>query len=152
MTLTRAAAASAAVAALFGLSTHPLLVLRAASPARRAAQSIVSAEHRAVLDRYCVGCHNARTKTGGLSLDGVDLNAVDRHADLFEQVVRKLRTREMPPTGSPRPDIATYDAFAGSLEETLNHAAKARPDPGRPALHRVNRTEYANAIRDLLGF
>ncbi|NOT43388.1 MAG: DUF1587 domain-containing protein, partial [Acidobacteria bacterium] len=104
------------------------------------------------MDRYCVGCHNARTKTGGLSLDGVDLNAVDRHADLFEKVVRKLRTREMPPAGSPRPDIATYDAFAGSLEEALDLAAKARPDPGRPALHRLNRTEYANAVRDLLGF
>ena len=146
MTLNRVAAASAFVAALCGLSTHPSLVLRAAPPAPSAAQ------HRAVMDRYCVGCHNARTKTGGLSLDGVDLNAVDRHADLFEKVVRKLRTREMPPAGSPRPDIATYDAFAGSLEEALDLAAKARPDPGRPALHRLNRTEYANAVRDLLGF
>ena len=146
MTLNRVATASACVAALCGLSTHPLLVLRAAPPAPSAAQ------HRAVMDRYCVGCHNERTKTGGLSLDGVDLNAVDRHADLFEKVVRKLRTREMPPAGSPRPDIATYDAFAGSLEEALDLAAKARPDPGRPALHRLNRTEYANAVRDLLGF
>lgn len=152
MTLNRVAAASAFVAALCGLSAHPWLVLRAASPARGAVQPAAPAQYRAVLDQYCAGCHNARTKTGGLSLDGVDLNAVDRHADLFEKVVRKLRTREMPPTGSPRPDIATYDAVAGSLEEALDFAAKARPDPGRPALHRLNRTEYANAIRDLLGF
>ena len=152
MTLIRVAAASALLAAVQGLSAYPSPALHAAPRARAGAEPVTVAQHRAVLDRYCVGCHNARTKAAGLSLDVADLSAVDRQADTFEKVIRKLRTREMPPAGSPRPELATYDAFAGWLEDALDRAAKARPDPGRPALHRLNRTEYGNAVRDLLGF
>ena len=110
-----------------------------------------SSQYRAVLDQYCVTCHNERLRTGGLALDKMDLSDVSRGGEVWEKVVRKLRFREMPPTGRRRPDEATYDGFASWLETSLDTAAIANRNPGRPALHRLNRTEYANAIRDLLG-
>ena len=117
---------------------------------QRAVSEATSSEYRAVLDRYCVTCHNERLQTGGLALDKLDLSNVGRGGEVWEKVTRKLRLREMPPTGRPRPDEATYDGFASWLERSLDAVAIARPNPGRPALHRLNRTEYANAIRDLL--
>src|SRR5712692_8470725 len=107
-------------------------------------------EPRAVLDKYCVSCHNERLKTAGLTLDKMDVGHVSDGAELWEKVARKLRTREMPPPGRPRPDQATYDAMASRLENALDAAAATNPNPGRVAVHRLNRTEYANAIRDLL--
>ena len=107
--------------------------------------------HEQTLRDYCVGCHNDRARTGGMSLEGADFAAVPQRAGLWEGVVRKLRLGVMPPQGARRPDRAVLDALAASLERTLDSAAVARPDPGRPALHRLNRAEYANAIRDLLG-
>jgi mono/diheme cytochrome c family protein len=105
-----------------------------------------------LVTRYCVTCHNERTKTANLLLDKADADHVGNAADVWERVVVKLRSRAMPPPGSRRPDNATYDAVAGWLETELDHAALAHPNPGRPAsLHRLNRTEYANVIRDLLG-
>ncbi len=109
-----------------------------------------AATYRAVLDRYCVTCHNGRLRTAGLELDAADLSAVSGHGELWEKVVLKLRGRDMPPQPRPRPADAVYDGFAAWLETTLDAAAAAEPRPGRPALHRLNRTEYANAIRDLL--
>ena len=108
---------------------------------------------RAVLDRYCIACHNDRLLTGGLSLDAGTVDAADpsRHADIWEKVIAKLRTGAMPPPGRPRPDEATYDAMAGRLEADIDRVAAASPDPGRTStVHRLNRTEYRNAIRDLL--
>src|SRR5262249_22508977 len=106
---------------------------------------------RAVIDRYCVGCHNDRLKQGGLSLNGLSPESVDKNADVWEKVVRKLRARYMPPAGLPRPDENTYDAVVASLENTLDHASAAKPNPGRTdTFRRLNRTEYRNAIRDLL--
>jgi hypothetical protein len=100
---------------------------------------------------YCVTCHNDRAKTGGFSLEAADPVRVGRSAEAWEKVVVKLRSRSMPPPGIRRPDNAAYDAVASWLEQELDRAAGARPDPGRPAdLHRLNRGEYANAIRDLL--
>ena len=100
---------------------------------------------------YCVTCHNDRAKTGGFSLEAADPVRVGRSAEAWEKVVVKLRSRSMPPPGIRRPDNAAYDAVASWLEQELDRAASARPDPGRPAdLHRLNRGEYANAIRDLL--
>ena len=90
-------------------------------------------------------------RTGGLSLQALDPATAPQHADAWERVVRKLRLGVMPPPGARRPERAVLDGLAASLEETLDAAAAARPDPGRPALHRLNRAEYANAIRDLLG-
>ena len=105
---------------------------------------------RAVLNRYCVTCHNARLRTAGLALDTMDPVRVDDHPAAWEKVVRKLRTGAMPPPGRPRPDPAAYAAVASTLETALDRVAAADPDPGRTTVHRLNRREYANAVRDLL--
>jgi len=107
-------------------------------------------EQRALLNRYCVTCHNERLRTAGLTLDTADVDAVSEHAETWEKVVRKLRASAMPPQGMPRPDPATYDAFATYLETKLDRAAAANPNPGNAGIHRLNRTEYANVVRDLL--
>jgi mono/diheme cytochrome c family protein len=106
---------------------------------------------RALLDTYCVTCHNQRTKTAGLALDTMSLADVAAHADVWEEVVRKLRGGLMPPAGIRRPPQADVDTFVASLERALDQAALTNPNPGRVALHRLNRAEYANAIEDLLG-
>ena len=103
---------------------------------------------RALLDRTCVPCHNQTLKTAGLMLDRLDLAQVGEHADVWEKVVRKLRAGMMPPSGMPRPEPATYEAMIAWLENELDRKAIANLPP--PGLHRLNRTEYANAIRDLL--
>ncbi|HET9831814.1 MAG TPA: DUF1587 domain-containing protein, partial [Vicinamibacterales bacterium] len=116
------------------------------------AQALTSDAERALVDKYCVTCHNARLKTGGLVLDKdtVDLAHVPDHADVWEKVIRKLHGRMMPPQGMPRPDEATIDAFATSLENTIDRVALTKPNPGRSPLHRLNRSEYATAVRDIL--
>jgi mono/diheme cytochrome c family protein len=107
---------------------------------------------RALVTKYCVTCHNERVQTANLLLDKADPDQIANSADTWERVVVQLRSRAMPPVNMPRPDNATYDAVATWLETGLDRAATARPNPGRPAdLHRLNRTEYSNAIRDLLG-
>ena len=107
---------------------------------------------RELVTKYCITCHNERLKTANLLLDKADLDQISNSADAWERVVVQLRSRAMPPVNMPRPDNATYDAVATWLETELDRAAAARPNPGRPAgLHRLNRTEYANAVRDLLG-
>src|SRR5262245_45652560 len=106
---------------------------------------------RTFVTQYCVTCHNTRAKTAGLMLDTVDVDAVGANAEIWEKVVRKLHTGSMPPAAMPRPDKATYQGFITSLENALDKSAAASPNPGRPtAVHRLNRVEYANAIRDLL--
>ncbi len=107
-------------------------------------------QYRAVLNRYCVTCHNEKLNTAFLQLDKADVENVGAGAAVWEKVVRKLRTAAMPPVGAPRPDKAVYDSFATYLETALDRAAAANPNPGRPAVHRLNRVEYTNAIRDLL--
>jgi hypothetical protein len=104
--------------------------------------------YREVLDKYCVTCHNQRLKTAGLTLDNMDLAKVSAQAEVWEKVARKLRSGTMPPAGLPRPDAATYTSLAGWLEGQIDQASA--PYAGRPILHRLNRSEYANAIRDLL--
>jgi hypothetical protein len=104
----------------------------------------------ALLNQYCVACHNSKAKVGGLALDTADLTNVPAQAEMWEKVIKKLRTGAMPPLGMPRPDQAKADAFAAFLETSIDRAAALKPNPGRPALHRLNRAEYANAIRDLL--
>jgi hypothetical protein len=106
---------------------------------------------RSTLDRYCTGCHSDRLRTGGLSLASMDPSSVGASTEVWERVVRKLRTREMPPAGAARPDDATYTATVAALERALDAHAEANPQPGRVAVHRLSRTEYANAVRDLLG-
>jgi hypothetical protein len=104
----------------------------------------------AFLEQYCVSCHNARVKSGGLALEGLNPLEVEGHAEVWERVVRKLRTGMMPPDGAPKPSGAARAAFTTSLESALDRVAVRQLDPGAPALHRLNRTEYANVVRDLL--
>jgi mono/diheme cytochrome c family protein len=119
--------------------------------AQQSARAADAASHRAVLDKYCVTCHSDRLRTGELSLQSLDLTDLGSHAAVWEKVVRKLRASSMPPVGFPRPENATYAAVAGFLETGLDEAIAAKPNPGRPAaFHRLNRTEYRHAIRDLL--
>ena len=143
------------------LAAMPILVAAAGQtagprPAQppQAVASVTASAQRAVLDRYCVSCHNQRGKTAGqeparkITLDDLDLARVGDHADAWERVVRKLRAGMMPPAGSRRPDKTTYDGLIVWLENELDrNAAPYAPPPG---LHRLNRTEYANVIRDLL--
>jgi hypothetical protein len=104
-----------------------------------------------VIQQYCMVCHNAKLKTAGLVLNVNDLEHIEDHSSLWEKVVRKLRTGEMPPAGVPRPDKATSTSVAAELETALDAAAAAKPNPGRVPVHRLNRAEYAAVIRDLLG-
>ena len=122
------------------------LTLAPAAPASGAAS-----EHRATLDRFCVACHSGNSASGGLRLDRADLAGVPDAADLWERVVHKLRTGTMPPPNMPRPPVADRAALLDWLEASLDAAALHSPNPGRTeALRRLNRTEYQNAIRDLL--
>jgi hypothetical protein len=116
-----------------------------------AGQSSSAAQHRALVNQYCITCHNERLKTGDLMLDKLDLEHVATQAETWEKVARKVRAGLMPPAGAPRPQRAALAAFAEAVEKDLDRAAAAASNPGRAALHRMNRAEYANAIRDLLG-
>jgi hypothetical protein len=104
----------------------------------------------ALLDEYCADCHNNTLRSGGMTLTALNSAHPEQSAELAEKVIRKLRAGMMPPPGAPRPDAGTIKAFAGSLESALDRVAAAHPNPGRPALHRLNRAEYHNSIRDLL--
>jgi mono/diheme cytochrome c family protein len=107
---------------------------------------------RAVLDQYCITCHNEKLRTAGLALDKLDVMHPNSNAEIWEHVIEKLRAGSMPPPGRPRPDTATYRAVATWLENEIDRAWTANPNPGRiGAVHRLNRTEYSNAIRDLFG-
>ena len=105
---------------------------------------------RAVLNQYCVVCHNQKLKTAGLTLDKLELQPIGEHAEQWEKVVRKLRAGMMPPSGMPRPNTAAYEALTVAIEAELDRAAVAHPHLPAPGVHRVNRTEYANAVRGLL--
>ncbi len=108
------------------------------------------ADQRALLDKYCVTCHNMRLKTGDLELDSLDVANVGSGAETWEKVVRKVGSGLMPPAGMRRPEKAALDGLVAGLESSLDRAASVAPNPGRPAPHRLNRVEYTNAIRDLL--
>ena len=109
-----------------------------------------AAPYRALLDQYCVTCHNERAKTAGLMLDKMDLAHIAESAETWEKVIRKLRGGMMPPTGRPRPANDEAYKLISWLEMSLDRAGIAKPNPGRATIHRLNRTEYGNAIRDLL--
>ena len=133
----------------------PALAVAAGQPAAAVAageaEAVTGAAEQALLDRYCVTCHNDNLRTAGLTLDSVDAARVGDHAETWEKVVGKLRAGMMPPAGRPRPDRETYARLTAYLETELDRAATANPDPGRAdALRRLNATEYRNAIRDLL--
>ena len=119
-------------------------------PSGQAPQEGITSQ-QTLIKRYCVQCHNERLRTAGLALDALDLDAVGSRADLWEKVVAKLNANAMPPAGLPRPSDTARREFVSWLESKLDRAAAAHPNPGRTNnFHRLNRTEYQNAIRDLL--
>src|SRR5579884_340803 len=125
-----------------------VLVLVAFLPVR--AQQASSPTPRAVFDTYCVTCHNQKLRTAGLTLDTLDASNPASNPETWEKVIGKLRAGSMPPPGRPRPDAATYRAVAAALETSIDKAWAAHPNPGHVgAVHRLNRAEYNNAIRDL---
>jgi mono/diheme cytochrome c family protein len=130
-----------------------LCILLAFSATRAfGAQAPSTSPARQLVDKYCITCHSQRLKTAGLVLEGVDIDHPARAAQTWEKVIVKLRSRSMPPTNVSRPDNAAYDAAAGWLESEIDREAAAHVNPGRSApLHRLNRSEYSNAIRDLIG-
>jgi Protein of unknown function (DUF1592)/Protein of unknown function (DUF1588)/Protein of unknown function (DUF1595)/Protein of unknown function (DUF1587)/Protein of unknown function (DUF1585)/Planctomycete cytochrome C len=111
--------------------------------------SVGFAQDRALIDKYCVTCHNQKLKTAGLALDTADFARPSESAEAWEKVIRKVRAEMMPPVGSPRPDKASMDQLATYLESSIDTVAGTHPNPGRTVLHRMNRAEYGNAIRDL---
>ncbi len=125
---------------------HSLAALLALPAAALYAQTA----QKALLDRYCVTCHSDKLRTGGLSLEKADLVNVPQGAETWEKVIRKLRVGAMPPQGMPRPDGAAIDGLASYFETALDRAYAAHPSVGRATMHRLNRAEYANAVRDLL--
>jgi mono/diheme cytochrome c family protein len=142
-----AAAALLAVAAVAGEAPQ---VQRTPRPrATPSAVASAAAAQRALIDKYCVACHNGRVKTGGLALDELDLTKLSNQAAIVEKVSLKLRAGLMPPPGRPRPDRATLEGLVGWMEDELDRHAV--PNLAAPGIHRLNRTEYRNAIRDLIG-
>ena len=133
-----------------GIALAGAVYLQPAQPQSLAPAPGPAAQYREVLNHFCVTCHNETALTADLSLETADLENIRKDAGLWEKVVQKLRSGAMPPAGMPRPDGATYDAFATYLERELGQAAAAEPKPARPLIHRLNRAEYTNAIRDLL--
>ncbi len=123
-------------------STSQTLVASHTTPATQ--------NQRALLDKYCVTCHSDRLKTANLSLQGLDLTKVADHAEVWEKVIRKLRAGVMPPPNIPRPALAEYEGLRDFLESGIDRVAATKSNPGSVVLHRLNRTEYANVIRDLL--
>jgi mono/diheme cytochrome c family protein len=132
---------------LVALLLSGVVVAVLGAPAQAASPA---AAPRAFLDTYCTACHNQKLRTAGLALDSLDVNKPGANAEVWERVIAKLRAGSMPPPGIPRPDAATYRAVAGSLENEIDRAWAANPNPGRiNAVHRLNRAEYNHAIRDL---
>ena len=127
-----------------------LLSLASAGASAAQPAAVPGAPQQALIDRYCVSCHNERLNIGGLALDTLDIADVGVAADRWEAVVEKLRGGMMPPAGRPRPEPDEYDGFRRALEAALDRAAEHNPEPGRVPTHRLNRAEYTNAIRDLL--
>jgi hypothetical protein len=139
-----------AAASLQLVFTGPALAQQAIKPAVSHTTSTDAAQLQGVVSKYCVTCHNDRLKTAEVSLQNLDAAQPGAKAEIWERVLRKLRSESMPPAGLPRPDRATYQSIVATLESGLDRAAETAPNPGRPSIHRLNRAEYTNAIRDLL--
>lgn len=151
----RRARARAAAWATTALVVTAVGTLYARAPVdQKTTEGSLSPSDRALVKQYCAGCHNARTKTAALELDRDELMGADgitAHPDVWERVTKKLRSGAMPPAGAPRPEPRVLASFITDVEGALDRAAAAHPNPGRvPAVHRLNRAEYANAVRDLL--
>jgi cytochrome c553 len=137
--------------AFVGASGWIALMLLGFSVTKAPAQSPADgSKQHALVTQYCAGCHNQKLTSGGVSLADLDFSNVAGNAETLEKVLRKVHSGEMPPPGMPRPDASTSEGFTKLLQDALDREAAARPNPGRPTVHRLNRAEYSNAIRDLL--
>jgi mono/diheme cytochrome c family protein len=112
--------------------------------------SSAASDHRTTLQLYCVGCHSGPNPFAGLNLEPLDFANLEENGETWEKLIRKLRARQMPPAGMPKPDDATLEGLVTFVESGRDRLAEVKPNPGRTTLHRLNRTEYGNAIRDLL--
>ncbi len=133
-------------------SSHGIIRLALAAASVLFLQSPVFSQtpQTALLNQYCVTCHSDKARTGGLSLQSANLADIPKGAEMWEKVIRKVRVGAMPPQGMPRPDKSALDGFASYLETSLDKSYAEHPNPGRASMHRLNRAEYANAVRDLL--
>src|SRR5579862_6353593 len=138
------------VASLTGAYTASQSPAPTPAPAPSAAASADAQAQLATITQYCVGCHNDRTKTAGVSFEGVTAEAIGQHGEVFEKAVRKLRGRVMPPPGARQPQGAAVDTLVSWLEHSLDRAAGRDHVRDQVVLHRLNRKEYANAVRDLV--
>lgn len=129
---------------------QPAAAKSAAVGSAQALPPVTEASARKLLDQYCVGCHNDRTKAANFSLEKADLTKAGEHPEIWERVIRKMRAGMMPPPGLPRPSLVSYERTRDWFETQMDRAAAGRPNSGSVVLHRLNRTEYANAVRDLL--
>src|SRR5947207_1470976 len=136
--------------ASIGLALAVAALLPAAAQQAPNSASADPAAHRTTLQLYCIGCHSGPTPFAGLNLEPLDFAKLEDNGAIWEKMIRKLRDRQMPPAGMPKPDDATMQALINYIESGRDRLAEVRPNPGRTTLHRLNRTEYANAIRDLL--
>jgi cytochrome c5 len=140
-----------AVAATFGLALISVSGHLGAQQKAAPTSAASAASARILLDKYCATCHNQRLKTANLTFDAMDLSHVASDGAVWEKAVRKLRGGMMPPPGAPRPDLTAVDSFVSWLETSLDQAAAANPNPGLVPLHRINRVEYSNSMRELFG-
>src|ERR1700731_4331639 len=140
--------------ATLGMVVAGAVLVRAATPGEA---PVPAAAHSSAFDQqavwqtwkiYCDSCHFGPKARAGLNLEALPLASLDEKGAVWEKLLRKLRSREMPPPGLPRPDAATYDAMVKSIEAERDRVSQVRPNPGHPTLHRLNRAEYANVIRD----
>jgi len=134
-----------------------LMMLGATAVSSQSSHSSLQSSHAssafapsAVVNEYCIFCHSKEQKTAGVVLEGLDFSQIGSNAPVLERVLRKVRTGEMPPPGMPRPDAALAGTFTNWLVEALDRDSAAHPNPGRTTVHRLNRAEYSNAVRDLL--
>ena len=132
------------------ISALPFVLFNLAQGQTAASRISPVPSHKDLVARYCAGCHNDKLKSGGFTWSKLDLDHLDQNVDQAERVIRKVKTGLMPPPGAPRPEPAAMQRFLESMEESVDRAAALRPNPGRPSLHRLNRLEYANSVRDLL--
>ncbi len=138
------ARALASVGAVLGAALLPVATLQAQN------STTTAADHKAVIQQYCVACHSGPTPFARLDLEKFDFDHFENGGVIWEKLIRKVRMRAMPPAGMPRPPDAAYEAMVKFMENGRDRLAENTPNPGRPTLHRLNRTEYANAVRDLL--
>jgi len=135
---------------LAGGAAFAVAALMPASLSAQTATPTDASNYKQLMQMYCVGCHSGPTPFAGLNLEPLDPAKLNENGVIWEKMIRKLRDKQMPPAGMPRPDEATYEAFFKFLESGRDRLAQTNPNPGRTTLNRLNRTEYANAIRDLL--